>query len=109
MFTLICIKWVSGDPSTIFLVTTFTQKISESISFMYFSILMLENIWDHHFTWSGLNSQKIVTSGPHGPTIGIKFTISCELGPHQVKWWCHMFSYIKKEEYMEFKLSGKFE
>ena len=102
-------KMSPQGPKHYIFVTTFTQKISESISFMYFSILMLENILDHHFTWSGLNSQKIVTSGPHGPTIGTKFTISCELGPYQVKWWCHMFSYIKKEEYMEFKLSGKFE
>ena len=72
-------------------------EISDSL---YPSILMLQNIWYHHFTWSGPNSQEIVnlfqfSSGPQGPTIGTKFTISCEFGPLQVKWWCHMFSNMK--------------
>ena len=43
MLTLTCIKGVCGDPSTIFLVTIFTQKMPESSGFMYSSILMLEN------------------------------------------------------------------
>ena len=42
--TLICIKWVHGDPSTICLATTFTQKMPESTGSIYSSILMLENI-----------------------------------------------------------------
>ena len=42
--TLICIKWVRGDPSTIFLTTTFTQKMQEGSDSTYSSILMLENI-----------------------------------------------------------------
>ena len=42
--TLICIKWVPGDPSTIFLATSFTHKMSEGSDSMYSSILMLENI-----------------------------------------------------------------
>ena len=41
---LICIKWVPGDPSTIFLATSFAQKIPEGSDSMYSSILMLENI-----------------------------------------------------------------
>ena len=50
---------------------------------MYSSILMLE-------VDSGQNSQEIVnlfqfSLGPRGPTIGTKFTISCEFGPLQVK------------------------
>ena len=44
--------------------------------------------------------------GPGGPTLETKFTISCEFGPVQVKWWCHMFSNMKKEEYMEYELPG---
>ena len=44
LLTLICIKWVPGDPSTIFLATIFTQKKPESSGSMYSSILMLENI-----------------------------------------------------------------
>ena len=42
--TLLCIKWVHRDPSTIFLVITFTQQIPESSDSMYSSILMLEKI-----------------------------------------------------------------
>ena len=58
--TLICIKRVPGDLSTIFMATIFTQKISESSGSTHSSILMLENIWYHHFTWNGSNSQEIV-------------------------------------------------
>ena len=40
--------------------------------------------------------------GPWGPELNWnKFTISCEFGPLQEKWWCHTFSSIKIEEYME--------
>ena len=42
--TVICIKWVPGDPTTIFLATSFTQKMPEGSDFMYSSILMLKNI-----------------------------------------------------------------
>ena len=35
-----------------------------------------------------------------------KFTISCEFCPLQEKWWCHVFSSIKLEEYMEPERSG---
>ena len=42
--TLIYIKWVPRDPSTIFLVTTFNQKIPERSDSIYSSVLMLENI-----------------------------------------------------------------
>ena len=42
--TLICIKWVPGDPSTIFLATSFTQKMPEGSDSMYSYILMLESI-----------------------------------------------------------------
>ena len=42
--TLICIKWVPGDPSTIFLATFFGQKMSESSGSTNSSILMLGNI-----------------------------------------------------------------
>ena len=45
---------------------------------------------------------------PPGPIFGMKFTISCEFGPLRLKWWYHMFSSIKMEEYMESELSGIF-
>ena len=66
--TLICINWVPGDPRTIFLVTSFTRKMPESSGSMYSSIFMLENIWYHHLTRSGPNSQEIVNFIPNiGP------------------------------------------
>ena len=72
--TLVWIKWVPRDPSTIFLETIFGQKMPESSGSMYSSILMLGNIWYYHFTWCGQNSQEIVnlfqfSLGPWGPTI----------------------------------------
>ena len=42
--TLICIRWVPGDPSTIFLATIFAQKMPESSGSTYSSILMPGNI-----------------------------------------------------------------
>ena len=42
--TLIYIKWVPGDPNTVFLATIFTQKMPEGSVSIYSSILMLENI-----------------------------------------------------------------
>ena len=42
--TLICIKWVPGNPSTIFLTIIFAQKISESLGSIYSSMLMLGNM-----------------------------------------------------------------
>ena len=80
---------------------------------MYSSILMLENIWCHYFTWSGSNSQEIVnlfqfSSGPQWLTIGRKFTLSYEFGPLHVKCWCHMFANMKIEEYMESEPSSIF-
>ena len=78
-------------PKWSFLAIIFTQKMTESSGPMYSSTLMLGNVWYYHFAWSGPNSQKIVnlfqfSSGPWGPTIGTKFTISWKFGPLQVKW-----------------------
>ena len=39
---LTCIKWVPGDPGTVFLAAIFTQKMPESSGFMYSFILILE-------------------------------------------------------------------
>ena len=84
-----------------------------SSDFMHSFYFMLEKIWYHHFTWSEPNSQEIVkfvpTAGPRGPELNCsKFTISCEFYPLQAKWWYHMFSSIKMEEYMQAELSGIF-
>ena len=88
--------WLPRDPSSIFLATTFTRKMPRSSDSMYSFYFMLENIWHHHFTWSGPNSQEIVNFvpivGPRGPELNWnKFTISCEFDPLQVKWWYHVF------------------
>ena len=74
----------------------FSSKNARKLRFLYSSILLLRTIWYFHFTWSGPNSQETVnlfqfSSGPWGPTIGTKLTISCEFGLLQVKWWCHVF------------------
>ena len=87
--------------------------MSGSSDSIYSTYFMLENIWHHHFTWSGLNSQEIVNFvpilGPPGPELNWnKFTISCEFGPLQEKWWCYMFSIIKMEEYIKPERSGIF-
>ena len=94
--------------STLFLATIFTQKMSESSGSMYYSILMLENIYC--FTWSEPNLQEILNlfQFSSGPSIGVKFTFSREFGLLQVKWWCPMFSNMKKKEYMESELSDIF-
>ena len=42
--TLTRIKWVLGDPSSIFLATIFADKMSESSGFMYSFILLLGNM-----------------------------------------------------------------
>ena len=58
--TLIWIKWVPGDLSTIFLTTNYTRKIPENSVSVYSSI--------HDFNWKGLNSQEIVFFVEiHGP------------------------------------------
>ena len=106
-------SFVPRDPSTIFLATTFTRKMPESSNSMYSSFFMPENVWYHQFTWSGPNSQEIVSfssfMGPRGPELNWnKFIISCEYGTLQVKWRYHMFSSIKIEEYMESEFSGIF-
>ena len=85
----------------------------ESSGSMYSFILIPENMWYYHFTRGGPNSEEILylfqfSSGCRGPTIGTKFTVSCEFGPLQVKWWRHMFSNMKNEEYMESELSSIF-
>ena len=93
----ICIKWVPGDPNTIFLATSFTQKLQESSDSMYFSIIMLKGIWYHYFPCNGPILQETVDllefwgrgvrgGGFRGPTIGKKLRISCEFGPLLVKW-----------------------
>ena len=60
LLTLFYIKWVSEDPSAIFLATNFTRKMLQSSDSMYSSIFMLGNIWYRTFTWSRPNSQDIV-------------------------------------------------
>ena len=88
--TLICINWFPGDPRTIFLVTSFTRKMPESSDSMYSSIFMLENIWYHHFTWSGPNSQEIVNFIPNMGPGGTKLN------------WSKIHSYCKVSLFTRF-------
>ena len=62
--TLECIKSVHVDPSTRFVMTSFTWKVAESPDSIYSSIFMLESIWYHNFTWSGPNSQETLNFIP---------------------------------------------
>ena len=91
----------------------FYSKKARKLKFHVLLLFYARNVWYHHFTWSGPNSQDIASFfpfvGPRGPELNWnKFTISCEFGTLQVKWWYHMFSSIKMEEYMKSKLSGNF-
>ena len=90
--TLIFIKWVPGDPSSIFLATLFTQKMLEGSGSMYSSILMLENmISSFYLKWIEFtrNCEFVpIYFGSPGTQNWNKihnFTISCEFGPLQVK------------------------
>ena len=62
-----------NSSSTMLLATSFTRKMPESSDSMYSSIFTVENIWYHHFTWSGTNSQEIVNflpiMTPRGPKL----------------------------------------
>ena len=57
LLTLICIKWIPRDPSTIFLVATFTQKMPESSNSMYSSILMIQPFY--HQTYDSIILPKV--------------------------------------------------
>ena len=105
-------RGIPMEPNSIFLATTFTQKMPRSSDSMYSSYFMLENIWHHHFTWSGPNSQETMNFVPivdtRSPELNWnKFTISCQLDQLQVKWWYHTFSSIKMEEYMDLSFLSK--
>ena len=89
--TLICIKQVPGDPSTISLVTSLIPEMSESPDFLYSPIFIPENTY-HYFTWRKLWILFQFSLGPRGPIIGKKITISCEFVSLQLKWWYHKFS-----------------
>ena len=85
----------------------FYSKNAKKLRFHYSFDFMLENMWHHHFTRSEPNSQEIVNFvlivGPRGPELNWN-----KFDPLQVKWWYHVFSSIKMEEYMEPELSGIF-
>ena len=52
--------WAAEDQSTVFLASSFTQKLPESSDDMYSSIFMQEKTWYQNFTWSRLDSQEVV-------------------------------------------------
>ena len=75
------------DPSSMFLATTFTRKMSESSDCMYSLFCMLENIWHYHFTWSeptefARNCEFCSNLGSPETLLNFnKFTTSCKFGP----------------------------
>ena len=80
---------------------------------LFFVFLAKERIT--YFTWSGVNWIRkifwflfLFRFTPREPITGPKITISCEFSPFHVKLWCHMFSSMKMEEYMESKLRRNF-
>lgn len=102
-------KWVPGNPITIFFTTSFTWRMPHRSDAMYSSILMLEN----NFTWSRQNSQKIANFiefdlDPRGLIFEIKSKLSCKFALIYVKLWCHMFSRMKMEECIESEVSSIF-
>ena len=56
--------WVPGDPSAIFLATSFIRKTPEGSDSMFSYIFMTEKIWYHNFTWSGQNAQEVANFVP---------------------------------------------
>ena len=56
--SLIYMKLIPGDPSNMFLATSFTRKMSESSDSMHSSIFMLENVRYHRVTRSGRSLQE---------------------------------------------------
>ena len=104
-------RWVSRDPSSIFLGTTFTRKMSESSDYMCSFFFILENMTSSFY----LKWTEFTRNCEFYSILWIlpklnwnKFTISCEFGPLQVKWWYYKFSSIKIKEYMEPEVSGIF-
>ena len=89
---------------------------SKNAKKLRFHVFPLFHVWKHmtssfYLKWTEF--KKIVDFvpivGPHGPKLNWnKFIISCKYNPLQVKWWYHMFSSIKMEEYMESELFGFF-
>ena len=82
------------DPSTIFLATSLTRKVSESAGLIYSesSISMLENIY-HNFTlrenYKKLRILLQFSSSYPRPITGSKFAISCKIDPIQIT-SCHV-------------------
>ena len=76
--------------------TSLTQNMLQSLDSMQSSIFMLERIWYHNFTWSGLNSQKIAIFVPIMGPRGLKLNRN----KTTVK-LCYMFPGKKIEDYME--------
>ena len=120
VLTLICLKWVPRDTSTIFVLTAFTQKMLESWNSMYSSILMLENIWYHY-----LSEYHHLISSVDGIHKRLRIFTNSFWVPgthdwnkiHKILWiqstagkmMIHMFSSMKKEDCVEFKPSGIFQ
>ena len=105
--------WISVTRSATFLATNFTRKMPESLDFMYSFTFILENIRYLNFTEKDLIHKKLwivlqFSSGPQGPIIRTKFTISRKFEQLQVKLCYHVFPSMKVERYMESELSGIF-
>ena len=78
---------------------------------------MLKNIWYYHMISSYIHLKWIEFTKNCGicsnlvrvhRDLQLEENFSFIFGPLQVKWFCHMFSNLKQEEYMESELLGTF-
>ena len=80
-----------GTSNAVFLVTSFTWKMPGSSDSMYSSFFILENIWHHRFTWSGLNSQDILNFVPivssRGPELNLKWHLLSKSSHQKYSAW----------------------
>ena len=105
--TFMCMKWVTGDASTIFFTTRFTllnPGTLFSCRKTYYIIILPEADQTQEKFWVSFQFSLV----PRGLIFGTKSKISCEFGQLQVKLWNRMFSWMKIEKCMESKLPGIF-
>ena len=104
-------RWVPQGPKQYIFGDHFYSKNAKKFRFHVFLLFHVRKYMTSSFylKWTEFTRNFVSIVGPRGPELNWnKFTISCEFDPLQVKWWYHMFSSIKMEEYMEPELSGIF-
>ena len=105
------LAWGPQGPKQYIFSENFYSKNAKKFRFHVFLLFHVRKHMTSSFylKWTEFTRNFVSIVGPRGPELNWnKFTISCEFDPLQVKWWYHMFSSIKMEEYMEPELSGIF-